>query len=477
MTRLPLALLFACTVHAWAQYTVETIPNNRPVDGSHISDPDTLLGFSTRITLDSLLIDIENQTTAQVALVAVKSIGEADIFDFAHQLFNTWGIGHENDNGVLILLVTDQRTIRFHTGGGVQGILTDVTCKRIQRDYMVPFFKEGDYEGGLIAGVRRVHELMTDPESHDELEYVEDGELQLGAYEGWMLFMAVFYGVPFLIVFGVKAVGGTFKDAKSPARGPYKDIRLKRSTWLVLFGLVPLVIVMAFALGPPEESTGWALGTLYLYFMSTLVYRLVRERALLKKFVKSHKYYEASQFCKSTRWFWFFMAVIFPLPFVVHFFAHLTRARYYRNHPRECRLCKASMRKLSEREEDKFLNESQQFEEKIRSIDYDVWLCTACAATREWNYVNGSSKYDRCRSCGTKAYYSKSRRTVVSPTYSSAGQGKEVFECKYCLATATTTYTIAQLVESSSSDSSSSSSSSSDWGGGSSDGGGASSSW
>src|SRR5690349_10920659 len=146
MTRFTLILLLAAAVSAFGQHTIETIPNNRLDNGSHVSNPDDVISTQGVVALDSILIDIESQTTAQVAVVVVNSIGEQDIFDFSQKLFNHWGIGHHNDNGLLILLVVDQRTVRMHTGTGIEPILTDVTCKRIEREYMVPSFKEGNYE-------------------------------------------------------------------------------------------------------------------------------------------------------------------------------------------------------------------------------------------------------------------------------------------------------------------------------------------
>src|SRR5687767_6031003 len=129
--------------NGYAQYTVESIPNQKLIDNSYVSNPDHILDENTVASIDLILKSLEEKATVQVAVVAVNSIGETDIFDFAQDLFTTWGIGNKsNDNGLLLLLVKDQRTIRFHTGDGIEGTLPDAICKRIQRDYMVPRFKE-----------------------------------------------------------------------------------------------------------------------------------------------------------------------------------------------------------------------------------------------------------------------------------------------------------------------------------------------
>src|SRR6188768_2722830 len=115
-------LLLSVTLHAQTVYTVETIPNVKLINNSYVSNPDAILTDATVGRIDFKLAQLEKETTVQVAVVAVRSIGDADIFNFAQQLFTLWGIGKaKKDNGLLILLVVDQRTVRFHTGYGLEG--------------------------------------------------------------------------------------------------------------------------------------------------------------------------------------------------------------------------------------------------------------------------------------------------------------------------------------------------------------------
>ena len=74
-------------------------------------------------------------------------IGEEDCFNFCHQLLNKWGVGKKDkNNGLVILLVTDQRCIQFYTGYGLEGVLPDAICKRIQTRYMIPYLKDGNWD-------------------------------------------------------------------------------------------------------------------------------------------------------------------------------------------------------------------------------------------------------------------------------------------------------------------------------------------
>lgn len=91
--------------------------------------------------IDSILSRLEDSTNAQVAVVALQSIGDALPKDFANALFKKWGIGYAGkDNGLLILFVFDQRRVEFETGYGLEGLLPDATCGIIQREKMLPAF-------------------------------------------------------------------------------------------------------------------------------------------------------------------------------------------------------------------------------------------------------------------------------------------------------------------------------------------------
>lgn len=138
-----LALLLICLpwIASAQSCTIETVPNTKLVNNSYVSNPDGLLQESTVNQINSQLKALEDSSTAQIAVVMLSSIGDADIFDFAQRLFQHWGIGQDDkDNGLLILYVQDQRTIRFHTGFGFEGVLPDAICKHIQTQFMVPRF-------------------------------------------------------------------------------------------------------------------------------------------------------------------------------------------------------------------------------------------------------------------------------------------------------------------------------------------------
>jgi uncharacterized protein len=472
------AILIFCAVSGLAQtYTVETVPNTKLVNNSYVSDPDNLLQPETIVSINNELRLLEDSTTAQVAVVMLKSIGDADHVNFAEALFNTWKIGQaSNDNGLLILYIEDQRTIRFHTGDGMEAVLPDARCKQIQRDYMVPRFKEQDVDAGMIDGVRATAKIISDPSSADDI--VADNESTEPDYTGFVLAFLMFYGVFFFITWFVKATGFKFADSKSRGRDTHPGLSLTRKNWLITFGLVPTIIALAFTMMEDDSAAMlWALIALYVYFIGTLVWRLVRMNRVIKPLLDKKKYFEATDIIKNGQIYWFFIGLVFPIPFFIYFFFHLYRKRLYRNYPRKCNACSSAMRKLGEKEDDEFLTESARMEENLKSGDYDVWTCTSCQAVEMWFYKNSWSKYENCPKCKTLAFHTKSSRTVRSASYTSSGEGERTKLCKFCQHSAISSYSIPMLVRSTSSSSSGSSSSGGSWGGGSSSGGGASSSW
>ena len=139
-------------------YSIESVPNVYAQDRRlHVSDPNGLLMQGTKAEINRMLTLLEDSTGIQAMVVMLPSIGQEDIFDFAHNLFRHWGIGNkENNNGMLIVYVADQRKIRFTTGYGLEGILPDAMCKRIQSRYMIPHFREGNTDLGMLEGTKAV---------------------------------------------------------------------------------------------------------------------------------------------------------------------------------------------------------------------------------------------------------------------------------------------------------------------------------
>lgn len=194
-------ILFACliAVTAWAagdsvkEYkSVDDVPNVRLTDvRRYVSDPTSILSPAATDTINAILGRLEKSTGIETAVVMLPSIGENDIFDFSTSLFRKWGIGKKkSDNGLLILFVMDQHKVRFATGYGIEGTMTDAMSKRIQTQYMVPAFKRSDWNKGMVDGVRATAKVLDgsmEPEATDSDTDTGDILFSIGIIVGVIL--------------------------------------------------------------------------------------------------------------------------------------------------------------------------------------------------------------------------------------------------------------------------------------------------
>lgn len=176
-----LSLIFTLSAFASDFYTVDTVSNPRLENTSfHVSDPASLLTHDTVSYLNEKLTQLEKDTGIQSAVVVLPSVGDSDVFEFSQELFRKWGIGQRDKNdGLLLTYVEDQHIIRFHTGYGLEGVLPDVVCKRIQHQKMIPFFKEGKINEGMRAGIDALYERLAaegKSESDDESSGVDSDD-------------------------------------------------------------------------------------------------------------------------------------------------------------------------------------------------------------------------------------------------------------------------------------------------------------
>lgn len=181
------------------QYTLQDVPNVRLNDArQYVSDPSHILSAPARDTINAVLARLEESTGIETAVVMLPSIGEEDIFNFAHELFRQWGIGKQkSNNGLLILFVADQCKVRFTVGYGLEGTMTDAMSKRIQMQRMVPRFKAGDWDGGMVDGVRAVAQVLDgsmQPEPTDDDEDMLVGIIALLIIIGIAIFVIFLIG-------------------------------------------------------------------------------------------------------------------------------------------------------------------------------------------------------------------------------------------------------------------------------------------
>ena len=119
--------------------------------------------------------------------------------------------------------------------------------------------------------------------------------------------------------------------------------------------------------------------------------------------------------------------------------------RRIRNHARNCPNCGHAMRKLDEVTDNNYLTPAQDLEERLNSIDYDVWLCPQCGEKDVIPYVNRSSSYSECPYCHARTLAPAGNRIIAQPTTAREGRGERLFLCRNCGKHVSRPYTIAKL--------------------------------
>jgi uncharacterized protein len=323
------------------------IPNPRVTDGTWVIDLPRALRAETVALLNQAIGDLERTHGIEMAVVVVGSLDGLSIEEFAEQLFNRWGIGKKNrDNGVLFLWSTGDRKVRVEVGYGLEGVLPDGKAGAILDAYVIPRFKDGEFDAGVVAGVEAVLAAARN-------EQVALPAMGTESYEdsGWL-------------------------------------------SWLPWLGSIPV---------------GWG------------------------------------------------------------GIAGFRRWRRYRR--RSCPQCHARMALLSDSDDDELLAKGQVAEERIGSVDYDVWKCPSCSHHFTLRYAKWLSSYDKCPQCSNRTK-SATETVITAATTSSSGSARVFEQCAFCSFTNEFTRMLPRLSQSSSSSSGSSGGSS--FGGGSSGGGGAS---
>ncbi|MBI3771811.1 MAG: YgcG family protein [Gammaproteobacteria bacterium] len=128
---------------------------------ARITDLTGTLTAQQRTQLEEELRSLENRKGSQIAILLVPSTEPETIEQYALRVAENWKLGRKGvDDGLLILAALQDHTLRLEVGYGLEGVVPDAIAKRIISEIMVPYFRQGDYYGGLVAGVDRLSRLI-----------------------------------------------------------------------------------------------------------------------------------------------------------------------------------------------------------------------------------------------------------------------------------------------------------------------------
>jgi uncharacterized protein len=124
---------------------------------ARVVDQTGTLSAENRAALERTLEAFEKRKGSQIAVLMVRTTGGEPIEQYALRVAEKWKLGRKRaDDGALLVIAKDDRALRIEVGYGLEGALNDATAKRIVADIVTPRFREGDFFGGISAGVERM---------------------------------------------------------------------------------------------------------------------------------------------------------------------------------------------------------------------------------------------------------------------------------------------------------------------------------
>ena len=144
-------------VFCFAHLASAQAPPNAPQQQFWVTDQADILDTRTENMLTSRAQSHEQETTDQVVVVTVNTLDGWTIERYGRWLGNTWGIGQaDRNNGVLLLVAPNERQVRIEVGVGLERVLTNSLAQQIIDDEILPRFRDGDFEAGIVDGHRAI---------------------------------------------------------------------------------------------------------------------------------------------------------------------------------------------------------------------------------------------------------------------------------------------------------------------------------
>ena len=204
-----------------------TAAKDVPFLAGRVNDTANLIPQDQRQRIETKLAQFEQQTGNQVAVLTVDDLGGEDLEGYSHKVASTWKLGQKGkDNGVLLLVSKGDRKMRMEVGYGLEPVLTDLQTSIIQNEVIIPHFKQGDFGGGIEAGVDAIlSTIQGKPFQAAPQERPSDGGG--GGSPLPFVFFALF------------------------ALGPFILNAIRSGSWIVYFVLAPILFVLGLLFASP----------------------------------------------------------------------------------------------------------------------------------------------------------------------------------------------------------------------------------
>ena len=127
---------------------------NIPRAAGYVNDNAGILSPTVKLKLEQFLQNFEESDSTQITLLTIPTLDGEALDNYSLKVFEAWKLGQKGkDNGALLLVAKAEKKIRIEVGYGLEGRLTDLLAGRIIDNEITPKFKQGDFDGGIVAGI------------------------------------------------------------------------------------------------------------------------------------------------------------------------------------------------------------------------------------------------------------------------------------------------------------------------------------
>ena len=152
-----------CVILCFLFLTESSFALSFPTLTGRVVDQANVISPAIKDQITEILTNIENTTTDQIVILMLPTLDGHSIEDYGYKLARHWGIGQKDkDNGAIIIVDVNERSIRIEVGYGLEGKLTDAVTSEIIRNQIVPYLKKGNYNQGLLSAVNKIKEILED---------------------------------------------------------------------------------------------------------------------------------------------------------------------------------------------------------------------------------------------------------------------------------------------------------------------------
>lgn len=199
-------LIISCTIVVMLMFSITTASAAAlqaiPALSSPVTDVTNTLSSAEQQALAQKLSAFAQEKGSQIAVLIVPTTQPEDIAQYSLRVAEAWQIGRDKeDDGVIILLAKNDRKMRVEVGYGLEGAIPDAIAKRIVSDVMAPYFRQGDFSGGLNAAVDQLMTLISG-EALPAPAKKQAGASSFFDYLPILMFGAIFSGMVLRGLFG-----------------------------------------------------------------------------------------------------------------------------------------------------------------------------------------------------------------------------------------------------------------------------------